>query len=282
MKIIRSPGEMYEFSSRAHRSGKKIGFVPTMGCLHDGHIALIRKSRQLADLTVVSIFVNPTQFGPGEDFARYPRVFRRDCLLCAHAGVDAIFHPSVRDIYLTDHTTNVEETSLSESLCGASRPGHFRGVATVVAKLFNIVAPDFAVFGQKDAQQARIVKRMVRDLNFQVRIVTVPTVREPDGLAMSSRNVYLSRTERQRAVCLHQSLRLAKRLVAEGITDTSVITRRMRQLISKGSPQVRIDYIEAVDAESLKRVGKVVKPILVALAVKIGSTRLIDNIVLRP
>ncbi|MFO7871504.1 MAG: pantoate--beta-alanine ligase [Kiritimatiellia bacterium] len=279
MKIVRSARSMQKLSRSAKLAGKTVGLVPTMGFLHEGHLSLIRKARKKCELLVVSLFVNPAQFGPDEDFSRYPRDPARDRRFCEKEKTDVLFCPKTRDVYCPDHSVFVNENDLSGGLCGASRPGHFRGVLTVVAKLFNIVQPDVAVFGRKDAQQLRIIERMVRDLNFPVRIVTAPIARESDGLAISSRNVYLSGRERARAVCLRESLCLCKRMYRRGTKDTRVIKSAMKKLIENGSPRVDIDYIEAVDYATLKPAKKIVAPTLVALAVYIGKTRLIDNTV---
>lgn len=270
---------MQRLARRTRRAGKRIGFVPTMGYLHDGHLSLIRLAAKRADWVVVSLFVNPTQFGPGEDLDRYPRDFTRDKALCAETGVDVLFCPTAAEMYPPGYSVYVAETRLSGRLCGVSRPHHFGGVTTVVAKLFNLVAPDFAVFGQKDAQQARIVRQMVRDLNFPVKIRIAPIVREPDGLAMSSRNRYLSPGERADALCLHRALQEAERLHRDGERDASVLSARMRALIA-GVASAEIDYIEIVDDETLQPVETITGRTLVALAVRIGKTRLIDNVVL--
>ena len=219
MKTIASPARMQALSRRIRQGGQRIGFVPTMGYLHEGHLDLVRRAKARSDVVVVSIFVNKTQFAAGEDFEAYPRNLRRDLRLLRPAGADIVFHPRHEDLYSDDASVQVEETRLSRTLCGQYRPGHFRGVTTVVAKLFNIVLPDIAVFGQKDAQQALVIRRMVRDLNIPVRILVAPTVREPDGLAMSSRNSYLSPDERRQAVCLWQALQAARGALAGGATD---------------------------------------------------------------
>lgn len=260
------------------RSQGRVGFVPTMGALHEGHQELVKKAKLLADFVVVSIFVNPIQFGPKEDFRRYPRNFKQDRRLLTKLGVDVIFYPDVKQMYPNDFSTYVEVEGLTRHLCGRSRPGHFRGVATVVAKLFHIVKPHIAVFGQKDAQQAQVIKRMVQDLNFDIRIVVVPTVREPDGLAISSRNTYLTPAQRRQAPVLYQSLQMAARLIRSGVTDAGKVRQAMRQLISR-QPDARIDYVEIVDWESLEPVRKIEGKVLIALAVYFGRARLIDNII---
>jgi pantoate--beta-alanine ligase len=281
MKIILSVREMHDFSREAHSEGRSIGLVPTMGFLHEGHLSLIRRAKESADIVIVSLFVNPVQFGPGEDFSSYPRDFDRDRGLCEDAGVDVLFSPPVEELYPHGYSVYVEETQLSTGLCGASRPGHFRGVATVVAKLFNVVQPDVAVFGQKDAQQVRVIEQMVRDLNFSMRILVGPTVREPDGLAMSSRNAYLSGTERERATCLYKTLCLAQRLYDQGIRDSETVSRTMRESIDS-TEGAKIDYIALVDYETLKPVRTVQPGTLIALAVRVGRTRLIDNTLIGP
>ncbi len=281
MKLAKTIKEVREAITTARQEGKSIGFVPTMGYLHAGHLALIWRARAENGFVVVSIFVNPTQFGPAEDFDRYPRDLERDLDLCRTAGVDLVFAPEVPEMYPPGYQTYVEVEELSRGLCGASRPGHFRGVATVVAKLFNVVTPDRAYFGEKDAQQLRVIRRMVADLNFPLTIVPVPTVREPDGLAMSSRNTYLSPAERRAALVLSRALSLAAELFAQGERRAEVITDRMRELIT-AEPLARIDYVAVVDDETLTPVEKIDRPVLVALAVFIGQTRLIDNLVLRP
>lgn len=279
MKIINTPAEMQQTAQSLRRAGKTIGFVPTMGYLHEGHLSLMQIARANAGIVVASIFVNPAQFGPNEDLAAYPRDFARDEKLCREAGVDLLFYPTPENMYLSGHSVWVDEESLSTVLCGAARPGHFRGVCTVVAKLLNIVLPDCMVLGEKDAQQLRVLRRMVRDLNFPVKIISGPTVREADGLAMSSRNKYLTPAERKEAVCLFQSLEKAKALAAAGWRDTGKITAVMREVIEATSGC--IDYLEIVDEETLQPVSVLEKPALAALAVKFSGARLIDNAVFR-
>lgn len=279
MKIIHTSAEMQETAAALRRAGRRIGFVPTMGCLHDGHLSLVRLARQHADVVVLSLFVNPTQFGPQEDFNKYPRDFARDEALCRTAGVDILFHPATGDMYPDGHSTFVEETTLSRGLCGATRPGHFRGVTTVVARLFNIVLPDIAVFGEKDAQQLRVIRRMTRDMAFGIQIIPGPTMREPDGLAMSSRNQYLSPQERAQALVLKRALDKAVELHAAGERSAAVILTAMRAVLSS-APLAKVDYVELVDDETLERVTVIEQPALVALAVFVGKTRLIDNVVL--
>lgn len=276
MRIIRSPREMQEAVLALRREGRRVGLVPTMGYLHEGHLSLVRIARRHADVVVVSIFVNPTQFGPNEDLAKYPRDFDRDERLCGEENVDIVFYPPAAEMYPKDHSTWVVEQKLSSHLCGVSRPGHFRGVCTVVAKLFNLVLPDVAVFGEKDAQQLRIIERMARDLDFPVRIVRGPTVREPDGLAMSSRNAYLSPEERRQALCLRRALDRAESLCRGGERDAAKLKAAMHAALAE-SPLARADYLEIVDDSTLEAVYAVDRPCLVALAVFLGKTRLIDN-----
>lgn len=262
-------------------SRHRIGFVPTMGCLHAGHLSLVKLARERSDRVVVSIFVNPKQFLPGEDLSRYPRPLEQDLELCREAGVDAVFLPDEGRFYSPEHSVYVEETALSKGLCGTSRPGHFRGVTTVVAKLFNCVLPDVAVFGMKDAQQARIIQKMVQDLDFPVEIMLGPIVRESDGLAMSSRNRYLSPTERHEALCLSRALQAARQAVERGERSWDRIRSIMESSIT-AAPSARIDYIECVDYDSFQPVSRLAKTVLIALAVRVGTTRLIDNTVLSP
>jgi len=266
-------------SRAAHRDGKRVGFVPTMGALHDGHLSLVRAAKAQADVVIVSIFVNPTQFGPNEDFAKYPRSFERDCQMLEKEGVDLVFAPSVEEMYPAGAITYVTVEGLSEKLCGKSRPGHFRGVTTVVSKLFSAVEPDNAFFGQKDAAQAAIIRRMVRDLNFPVQIVVCPIVREPDGLAMSSRNAYLNPQQRKSALVLSRSLNQVEQLFNRGERDVSKLVATGRNTIA-ADPSVRLDYFEIVDPENLECVNRISGAALVAVAAFVGTTRLIDNVVL--
>lgn len=277
MRIIQDIDKMQKISKRSRQRKKRIGFVPTMGALHAGHLSLIRRARRENDLCVVSIFVNPLQFGPKEDFRKYPRTIRQDVLLCRREGVDTIFTPKAAKMYRGDSKTSVEVRDLSTSLCGSQRPGHFKGVATVVAKLLNIVAADTAYFGQKDAQQALIIKRMVEDLNIPVKIRVMPTIRETDGLATSSRNSYLSAQERLDAAVLYQSMRSAKKAVGSGERDTKKIIRQIKKMILK-KKSARIDYISLVDSRTLEALNKVSGDTMAALAVWFGETRLIDNL----
>lgn len=268
-------------SNRIQTSGKTIGFVPTMGFLHEGHLGLIRIARKQADVVVLSIYVNPTQFGPNEDLAKYPRDFEWDAKLAAQEGVDIIFYPTDEEMYPQGFVTTVRVDQLTEGLCGASRPGHFDGVTTICAKIFNVVKPNFAIFGQKDAQQALVIRQMVRDLNLDLEIVIAPIVREADGLAMSSRNVYLSPDERQDALALRQSLQLAESIIQQSERNTSVVLQKMREFIESKST-TKIDYVEIVDAESLQPIAELSGKVLIALAVFVGKTRLIDNVLIEP
>lgn len=270
---------MQQLALRLRREGKRIGFVPTMGYLHDGHMSLVREAKKRADVIVVSVFVNPAQFAPNEDLKKYPRDVERDKKLCEAEQVDYVFVPSEADIYPKNYSTYIVEEQLAGHLEGASRPTHFRGVCTVVAKLFNIVQPDVAVFGQKDAQQALIIQRMVRDLNFPIRIIVAPIAREPDGLAMSSRNVYLSPSERSQALALHAALQWCVEAFRKGQHEASELRKGMLKIILYG-PQAKVDYIEFADPETLQLLPAVKKGALVLLAVRFGKTRLIDNVVL--
>jgi len=264
----------------ARRRGLTIGLVPTMGALHAGHISLIRAARAETGFVVVSIFVNPTQFGPSEDFHRYPRPFDQDVQVCAAEGVDLIFHPDSGTLYPAGHQTYAEVHNLEKVLCGASRPGHFRGVATIVCKLFNIIQPDVAYFGQKDAQQARIIQQMVRDLNLPLAIHMQPIAREADGLALSSRNQYLDANQRRQATVLYRSLEEVRELVDAGQRDAAILVQAMKNRIAT-APAARLDYAAVVDFETLKPLERLHGQVLVALAVHFGSTRLIDNILLK-
>jgi pantoate--beta-alanine ligase len=261
------------------RLAEPVGFVPTMGFLHEGHLSLVRQARAEDASVVVSIFVNPTQFGPSEDFEQYPRDTERDLALLAGEGTDIVFMPSAADMYPERFDSWVEVGELTCRLEGAVRPGHFRGVATVVAKLFNIVQPTRAYFGQKDAQQAAVIRKMAADLDMNLEVIILPTVREPDGLAMSSRNTYLNPEQRRAATVLYRALSLARELRANGETDAGEIRRRMTELIRQ-EPLATIDYVSIADAETLGELDRVEPPALVSLAVKIGRTRLIDNTVL--
>ncbi|OGX14917.1 MAG: pantoate--beta-alanine ligase [Omnitrophica WOR_2 bacterium RBG_13_41_10] len=281
MKIIHKPRIMSGLSCKIKMQHKTIGLVPTMGALHEGHLSLIRRARKDNDYVVVSIFVNPTQFSPKEDLKKYPRPLKQDMRLCKKEGVDIIFYPSVEMMYPKDYKTYIKVSKLDEVLCGKFRPGHFQGVTTVVAKLFNIVSADNAYFGQKDAQQAIIIQKMVIDLNIPVRIKITPTVREKDGLAMSSRNAYLNQKERKEAVVLYQALKLAGRLIKQGNKNSADIIKRMQYLILT-KKSAKIQYLAIVDTQDLRLVSRIKEKILIALAVSIGKTRLIDNITVVP
>jgi len=276
MEIITDINQMQKRAEALRNSGKTIAFVPTMGCLHDGHLALMRAGRELGDVLVVSIFVNPAQFGPKEDFGSYPRDLERDSALCRQVGVDIIFHPAAEAIYPRGFQTHIEVENLSRGLCGDFRPGHFRGVATVVAKLFNIVKPHAAVFGEKDCQQLAVIRRMTADLNLDVQIVGYPTVRETNGLAMSSRNTFLSAAERQSALSLSRSLEQAQQMVREGERAPGRIEQAVRETISR-EPATEIEYVRVCHPESLSELKWVEDSTLLALAVRVGKTRLIDN-----
>jgi pantoate--beta-alanine ligase len=279
MKIVHTIAEIREFVRQARLAGCTVGLVPTMGYLHEGHLELMRRARERCGVVVASVFVNPTQFGPNEDLARYPRDLERDARLAAEVGVDVIFNPPVEEMYPPGYCTYVDVERITENMCGASRPGHFRGVATVVTKLFNIVRPDAAFFGQKDAQQALVIRRMAADLNMDLEIVTVPTVREPDGLAMSSRNVYLDPEQRRAALVLAGSLDRAVEAVRAGERDVLQIRRLVEELI-RAEPLARIDYVEIYSYPGLEPVERLQGQALLALAVKFGQTRLIDNVIL--
>lgn len=285
MKLIETEAELRETLSQMGRKEKSVGLVPTMGCLHEGHLSLIRRAKQHNDIVVVSVFVNPTQFGPGEDFEKYPRNIEKDCELAESAGADIVFHPDAANIYAPDVSTTVEvEGEITHKLCGAARPIHFKGVATVVSILFNIVQPDRAYFGQKDAQQAVVIKRMVRDLHIPVEIVVCPIVREADGLALSSRNRYLSGEERKEAVSLSRGLEAAAECFSTGAGSRNAFSLKkvITDEISK-KQLAKIEYVEIVDAETLADTSFIEpdRPALAAVAVRFGNTRLIDNKILR-
>ncbi len=280
MKSVDSISRMSTLAKMLRKEGKTIGFVPTMGYLHDGHLSLVKAAKKHTDVVVMSVFVNPLQFGPKEDFERYPRNFKRDEQLAGDAGVDVIFYPSVKDMYRDGYATFVAVERLTEGLCGASRPGHFRGVTTVVAKLFGIVRPDVAYFGQKDAQQAAVIRKMAQDLNMGDEIKVMPIIRDKDGLAMSSRNTYLSETERKDALALCQSLKKAESLIAGGETDARRIIKMIRDTVAS-KPSVKIEYVSIVDAKELVELETITKEALIAVAAHVGKTRLIDNIIVK-
>jgi pantoate--beta-alanine ligase len=277
MKICKTIAEMRAASRQARREEKRLGFVPTMGALHEGHLSLVRAAKAKCDVVAASIFVNPLQFGPSEDLAKYPRTFERDAGLLEREAVDILFVPATEEMYPTGAITYVTVEGLSEKLCGRSRPGHFRGVTTVVAKLFHIVEPDLAFFGQKDAAQATIIRRMVQDLNLPVEIVVCPIVREPDGLALSSRNAYLDPQERKSALVLHCSLTEVKNRFEQGERNASKLIAAGKQVLAR-EPAVRLDYLEIVDPATLDPLREVTGTALVAIAAFAGNTRLIDNI----
>ena len=280
MKILKTIQETKKVVAELKSSGRSIGFVPTMGAIHEGHLSLVRSSLNQADRTVVSIFVNPTQFGPREDFKRYPRNLKLDLEILENEGVDFVFVPEAEEVYPDGYKTYVEVHKLQDKLCGRSRPGHFRGVCTVVLKLFHIIKPDISFFGQKDAQQAIILKRMVKDLDMDGKIEVLPTVRNEEGIALSSRNEYLSPEERKAALCLSKSLKKARSMIEKGERDAEKIIRKMREIINE-EPLVRIDYVEIVGMEELDLLPRIEEEALIALAVFIGKARLIDNAIVR-
>lgn len=279
MNILTTTSEMQAWAQEARRQGKCITFVPTMGCLHEGHCALLREAHKLGDQLVLSIFVNPTQFGPNEDFSRYPRTFETDLAHARECGVDVVFHPDVAEMYPSGACTTITVEELEDQLCGKFRPGHFRGVATVVAKLFEIVQPHVALFGEKDFQQLQIIRRMVADLNIPVEIKGCAIIREPDGLAMSSRNIYLSPEERHRALALSQALRAAQEQVAADTPNPADITKIATAMITNAVD--RIDYVSLCNATTLRPLTTWQTPAVLAIAAWIGKTRLIDNVTFR-
>ncbi len=288
MRLLKTKGEVRRAVAAARAAAEAttardedgVGLVPTMGYLHEGHLSLARRARQENALVVMSIFVNPTQFGPNEDLSHYPRDLERDLFLAEEEGVDLVFHPPPEEMYLPGHATWVDVEGLTEHLCGASRPGHFRGVSTVVTKLFGICRPDRAYFGQKDAQQAFVIRRLTADLDLGVEVVVCPTVREPDGLALSSRNVYLTEEERAEAPVLYRALRSAEALIASGERDARLVVRDVLEVLAQ-SPHGRVDYVEVVDTATLQPLEILAGEVLLALAVWFGGTRLIDNLVVR-
>jgi len=277
MEIAKTIESVRSLVKAARSKSKKIGLVPTMGALHIGHISLIEAAVKQCDFVVVSIFVNPTQFGPGEDFEKYPRPLDADLEICRKTGVDVVFAPTPEQMYPSENLTWVNVEKLTELLCGQFRPIHFRGVTTVCAKLFNIVAPDFAFFGRKDAQQAIVIKRMVADLNMPLEIVICPTVRRPDGLAVSSRNKYLTEEQKKDATYVYKSLKKCRQMIQAGATDSETIIAEMRKILSQ-APSIEIEYISIVDAETLQNLDRIAGKVLAAVAVHIGPARLIDNI----
>jgi len=280
VKILQSPDDMHAACAQRRRDGRRIGLVPTMGALHEGHLSLIRAARAQSDVVAVSLFVNPLQFGPKEDLAKYPRTFERDRDLLEAEKVDLLFAPSNDAMYPPGATTYVTVEGLSDKLCGRTRPGHFRGVTTVVAKLFHIAEPDLAFFGQKDAAQVAIIQRMVRDLNLPVRIMVCPIVREKDGLALSSRNAYLDPQQRQQALVLHRALMRVETLADSGERSAAILIEAGKQVMAE-EPGARLDYFEVVNPETLDPLADISHGALVAVAAFIGNTRLIDNVVLQ-
>ncbi|MCK4994701.1 MAG: pantoate--beta-alanine ligase [Candidatus Omnitrophica bacterium] len=280
MKIIRSISSMKKCIKNERKKGPKIGFVPTMGYLHQGHISLAQQSVKECDVTVMSVYVNPTQFGLHEDYKKYPRDIKSDAALAKEAGVDYLFVPSDSDMYPLGFSSKVIVSNVTQMLCGASRPGHFDGVTTIVSKLFNIIEPNTVFFGQKDAQQIIVIKKMVKDLNIQLKIKALPIVRDSDGLAMSSRNAYLSKAQRLEALSLYQALQKAKELIGQGECNSAKIIASMKRLILRGK-SVRIDYIAIVDAEDLSFKKHIKAKVLIAIAVFIGKVRLIDNLIIK-
>ena len=279
MKVVGTIKEVRELVKEWKKNGETVGFVPTMGYLHEGHGSLITKARENNDKVVVSIFVNPMQFGPTEDLDSYPRDLEKDSKFCESLGADLIFHPEPEEMYHEDFSSYVDMSVLTEELCGLSRPVHFRGVCTVVKKLFNIVQPDNAYFGQKDAQQLAIIKHMVQDLNMDINVVGCPIVREEDGLAKSSRNTYLSPEERKAALILSKTVKLAKELIDAGEKDADVVVAKMKENIET-EPMAKIDYVKAVNGLTMQQQKEIKAPMLIAMAVYIGKTRLIDNMIL--
>lgn len=278
MRLIETVAQMKEQVAAWRSEGLSVGLVPSMGALHEGHMSLMDAARAACDRVVVSVFVNPLQFGPDEDYDAYPRDIEHDSAVCEEHGVDVVFHPAPEQMYLPNHNTYVVAETLTDALCGASRPGHFRGVCTVVTKLFNIVQPDRAFFGQKDAQQLAIIRRMVADLNMNVQVIGCPIVREADGLAKSSRNAYLCADERKAALVLSRAVRAGEAAVRAGERDALALKRLMCGII-EDEPLARIDYVEVVDGQTMQPVERLGSSVLVAMAVYIGSTRLIDNFI---
>ncbi|MCA9400075.1 MAG: pantoate--beta-alanine ligase [Candidatus Omnitrophica bacterium] len=281
MKIYRNINSLRKHIHRLKQQNQTIGFVPTMGALHEGHLSLLRKSRRENDVTILSVYVNPTQFGPNEDFTSYPRPEKKDIFLAKKENVDIIFYPSDKTMYSEEHCSFISVAVLSDRLCGRSRPGHFQGVATIVAKLLHLVSPDRLYLGQKDAQQATIVKRMILDLNFDVKIRVCPIIREKDGLALSSRNVYLNEVQRQEAPILYAALKKAKLAVKSGETNATNILEKIREIILTRTSGT-VDYVACVDQTTLEPIQKITQSSLIVLAVYFGKTRLIDNIIVHP
>ncbi len=279
MKVFKDISEIRKRANAIRVERKSLGFVPTMGALHIAHTELIKTAEEENDFVIVSIFVNPTQFGPGEDYDSYPENFEKDKKLCENTGVDAVFYPEVSDMYPKSHSTTVKVSDITETMCGKYRPGHFEGVATVVAKLFNIINPHRVYLGQKDYQQYRVIERMVGDLNFDLKLVMCPTVREKDGLAVSSRNQYLSEAERGRASYIYRALKEGEELIKKGIKETRLINEKVKNIIKENIPECKIDYAGVYDAYTLKHVDIIKEDVVIATAVWVGKARLIDNIV---
>ncbi len=282
MKIIKNPTKIHKILKALKSKGKSIGFVPTMGALHEGHMSLVRQAKKDNDIAVVSIFVNPAQFGPNEDYNNYPRLFKQDCEKCRKERVDFIFYPDVKDIYPDDYQTYVEVTEMSKLLCGKSRPIHFKGVTTIVLKLFNIIIPDRAYFGLKDYQQYIIIKKMLENLDLCIILLGMPLVREKDGLAISSRNKYLSKDQRDDALLLSKSLFQARNLIKKGVLKSGDIKKEIYKILLKGKfvKKENIDYISIIHPDNLKEIKIIKKHCVIALALRIGRTRLIDNIII--
>ncbi len=279
MRVTGKIDEVRQWTDEARRAGKRIGLVPTMGALHIGHVSLIEAAAQQCDFVVVSIFVNPTQFGPGEDLENYPRPLEQDLAICEQHGADVVFAPTPAEMYPRKNQTWVNVVGITESLCGRSRPIHFRGVTTVCTKLFNIVGCDVAFFGQKDAQQSIVIRRMVADLNMPLEIVVCPTVREPDGLAISSRNQYLSEQQRKEAPVIYEALQQARKMIEAGETDPNVVRRQMEKTMGRVEA-MKPEYIEVVDPDTLEVLDRIAGPVLIAVAARLGPARLIDNIMM--
>ena len=281
MEVIKTIKEMKEFSSQARQKGQTIAFVPTMGFFHEGHLSLMREGRKLGDLLIISLFVNPTQFGPSEDFQKYPKDLEKDGKMAEGVGVDVLFAPDASEMYPPDHQTTVRVEKVTQELCGRSRPVHFQGVATVVTMLFNIVMPHMAIFGEKDFQQLLMIRQMVKDLCMEIEIIGMPTIREADGLAMSSRNSYLSPKERQAALALYRALKKAEDLLQKGERLAEKIQKGMMEILLS-EPLVKIDYVQICNASTLEDVHEIKGDVVIALAAYVGQTRLIDNLVYRP
>lgn len=281
IQVFEKTADLREFINCAKRQGKVVGFVPTMGALHEGHLTLMREAKKVCDVVIVSIFVNPTQFGPNEDYAAYPRTWEQDLAMCRTIGVDAVLHPDKGEMYPGNWGTWVTVEGLTDKLCGKARPTHFQGVTTVVTKLFNIVQPHKAFFGQKDAQQVVVLMKMVRDLNIPVEIIMVPIVRDPDGLAKSSRNAYLSAKQRNAALVLSRALRKGAEMAGQGEKSTAAIQSAVMRCI-QAEPAAVIDYVEIYSFPGLQEITYLNQPVLLAVAVRFGTTRLIDNVIIEP